>query len=89
MVDGMLALIRCVAITPAPSSPSSQNGVEVNGDGDADGHLLEEARRRHPQDRIELVGVLLELILRTGGLTRQLRRYALIKQSIDNVLGEF
>ena len=61
----------------------------MNGDGDADGHLLQEARRRHPQDRIELVGVLLELILRTGRLTRQLRRYALIKQSIDNVLGEF
>jgi hypothetical protein len=89
LVDGMLALTGCVAITPAPSSPSSQNGVEVNGDGDANGHLLKEAWRWHPQDRIELVGLLLELILRTGRLTRQLRRNALIKQSIDNVLREF
>ena len=61
----------------------------MNGDGDADRHLLQEARRWHPQDCIELVGVLLELILRTGGLTRQLRRYALIEQSIDNLIGEF
>ena len=61
----------------------------MNGDGDADGDLLQEARRRRPQDRIELIGFLLELILRTGRLTRQLRRYALIEQSINNLLGEF
>src|SRR5580693_8832145 len=52
--------------TSALSAPSSQKGVEVNGDGDADGHLLQEARRWHPQDCIELVGLLLKLILRAG-----------------------
>ena len=62
----------------------------MNGDGDADGLLLQEAWRWHPQDGIELVGVLLELISRTaGGLTRQLRRYALIKPSIDDLGREF
>jgi hypothetical protein len=53
------------------------------------GDLLQEARRRRPQDHIELIGFLLELILRTGRLARQLRGHALIQQSIDDLLGEF
>jgi hypothetical protein len=73
----------------ASSPPSAENRVEVNGDGDADGDLLQEARRRRPQDCIELIGFLLELISRTGRLGRRLRGHALIQQSIDDLFGEF